>query len=85
MAAAYERGVRTFAFDNPGDLRNIIVEAPGSKVFCRIQATLQAAAMPFELLGCAEEAAPRCSPTEAADHGLRPQGATLAPRRLPAA
>ncbi len=25
VAAAYERGVRTFAFDNPGDLRNIIV------------------------------------------------------------
>ncbi len=32
----YERGVRLFATDNIGDLRNIAKEAPGSKVFFRI-------------------------------------------------
>nr|WP_218008162.1 type III PLP-dependent enzyme [Herbidospora sakaeratensis] len=77
VAAAYERGVRTFAFDNPGDLRNIIVEAPGSKVFCRIQVTPPAAAMPFGAkFGCPEEAAPEML-AEAADRGLRPQGVTF--------
>ncbi|MCQ2379199.1 MAG: type III PLP-dependent enzyme, partial [Victivallaceae bacterium] len=32
----YERGVRLFATDSEGDLRNIAKEAPGSKVFFRI-------------------------------------------------
>ena len=32
----YEKGVRLFATDSEGDLRNIAREAPGSRVFCRI-------------------------------------------------
>lgn len=32
----YEKGVRLYATDSEGDLRNIAKEAPGSRVFCRI-------------------------------------------------
>ena len=32
----YEKGVRLFATDSEGDLRNIAKEAPGARVFCRI-------------------------------------------------
>ncbi len=32
----YEKGVRLFATDSEGDLRNIAREAPGSRIFCRI-------------------------------------------------
>ena len=33
----YEKGVRLFATDSEADLRNIAKEAPGARVFCRIQ------------------------------------------------
>ena len=34
----YEKGVRLFATDSEGDLRNLAREAPGARVFCRILA-----------------------------------------------
>ncbi len=36
IAAAYERGVRLYAFDSAAELDKIAGSAPGSKVFCRI-------------------------------------------------
>ncbi len=36
IAAAYERGVRLYAFDSAGELDKLSEVAPGSRVFCRI-------------------------------------------------
>jgi ornithine decarboxylase len=36
IAAAYERGVRLYAFDSAAELDKIAIAAPGSRVFCRI-------------------------------------------------
>lgn len=36
IAAAYERGVRLYAFDSAAELEKIAEAAPGSRVFCRI-------------------------------------------------
>jgi ornithine decarboxylase len=36
IAAAYERGVKLYAFDSEAELGKIADEAPGSRVFCRI-------------------------------------------------
>ena len=36
IAAAYERGVRLYAFDSAGELDKLSAAAPGSRVFCRI-------------------------------------------------
>jgi len=36
IAAAYERGVRLYAFDSAGELDKLSAVAPGSRVFCRI-------------------------------------------------
>ena len=36
IAAAYERGVKLYAFDSDAELGKIADAAPGSKVFCRI-------------------------------------------------
>jgi ornithine decarboxylase len=36
IAAAYERGVRLYAFDSAGELDKLSDSAPGSRVFCRI-------------------------------------------------
>ena len=36
IAAAYERGVRLYAFDSAGELDKLSDAAPGSRVFCRI-------------------------------------------------
>jgi len=36
IAAAFERGVRLYAFDSAGELDKLADAAPGSRVFCRI-------------------------------------------------
>ena len=36
IAAAYERGVRLFAFDSEAELRKLAASAPGAKVYCRV-------------------------------------------------
>jgi ornithine decarboxylase len=39
IAAAYQRGVRLYAFDSNAELDKIVDAAPGSRVFCRILTT----------------------------------------------
>jgi len=36
ITAAYERGVRLFAFDSEAELRKLAASAPGAKVYCRV-------------------------------------------------
>jgi ornithine decarboxylase len=58
IAAAYERGVRLFAFDCDAELDKIARSAPGSRVFCRILTTGEGAEWPLSRkFGCEPEMA----------------------------
>lgn len=53
IAAAYERGVRLFAFDSWAELNKIAAAAPGSRVFCRILTSGEGADWPLSRkFGC---------------------------------
>ena len=55
---AYERGVRTFAFDSIAELEKIAKLAPGSEVFCRILTSNEGAEWPLSRkFGCEIEMA----------------------------
>ncbi len=54
IAAAYELGVRLFAFDSQAELEKIAEAAPGSKVYCRIWVSESGADWPLtRKFGCA--------------------------------
>lgn len=54
IRAAYERGVRLFAFDSDAELEKIAAAAPGSRVFCRILTSGKGADWPLsKKFGCA--------------------------------
>jgi ornithine decarboxylase len=54
IAAAYERGVRLFAFDSDAELDKLAEAAPGARVFCRILMDCDGADWPLSRkFGCA--------------------------------
>nr|WP_170294931.1 type III PLP-dependent enzyme [Roseospira navarrensis] len=74
IAAAYERGLRLFAFDAEEELRKIAEHAPGSRVFCRILTDNAGAEWPLSRkFGCSPVMA-RDLMRRAADLGLEPVG-----------
>jgi ornithine decarboxylase len=53
IAAAYEFGVRLFAFDSLPELEKIAIHAPGSSVYCRIFVECDGAVYPLSRkFGC---------------------------------
>ncbi len=53
IAAAYDRGVRLFAFDSQEELKKLAESAPGAKVFCRILVDCDGAEWPLSRkFGC---------------------------------
>ncbi|MBL9095555.1 MAG: type III PLP-dependent enzyme [Alphaproteobacteria bacterium] len=53
IAAAYDRGVRLFAFDSEAELIKLSQSAPGAKVFCRILVDCSGAEWPLSRkFGC---------------------------------
>ncbi len=58
IRAAYERGVRMFAFDSEEELRKLARSAPGSRVYCRILVGNDGAEWPLSRkFGCEVEMA----------------------------
>lgn len=74
IAAAYERGVRLFAFDSEAELLKLAEAAPGSRVFCRILVDCEGAEWPLSRkFGCEPEMAIELL-ARARDLGLDPCG-----------
>jgi ornithine decarboxylase len=77
IAAAYQRGVRLYAFDSNAELGKIADAAPGSKVFCRILTSGANADWPLSRkFGCDVEMA-RTLLIEAAKRGVVPHGVSF--------
>jgi ornithine decarboxylase len=58
IAAAFEAGVRLFAFDSEGELEKLARRAPGARVFCRILVSCEGAEWPLSRkFGCTPEMA----------------------------
>lgn len=74
IAAAYDLGVRLFAFDSQAELEKIAEAAPGSKVYCRIWVSESGADWPLtRKFGCAFDMA--CDLLrQAGDLGVDPYG-----------
>jgi ornithine decarboxylase len=71
---AFRAGVRTFAFDSPGELRRLAAYAPGARVFVRIATTPAGSKVPSEgKFGVGLQDAVRLM-QEAAALGLEPYG-----------
>ncbi|SHJ57303.1 ornithine decarboxylase [Roseomonas rosea] len=74
IRAAYERGVRMFAFDSEGELEKLARSAPGSRVYCRILVGNDGAEWPLSRkFGCEVEMA-RELMVKAGEMGLDPFG-----------
>jgi ornithine decarboxylase len=74
IAAAFECGVRLFAFDSIAELEKLAKAAPGSQVYCRLRMTNEGADWPLsEKFGCEVEMA-RDLMIRARDLGLDPYG-----------
>jgi ornithine decarboxylase len=74
IAAAYERGVRLFAFDSIGEVEKLAAAAPGAKVYARIRMSNEGADWPLsEKFGCELNMA-RDLMIRARDLGLEPYG-----------
>jgi ornithine decarboxylase len=74
IRAAYEAGVRLFAFDSEPELRKLAQHAPGAKVYCRILVENKGAEWPLSRkFGCEAEMA-RELMVQARDWGLDPYG-----------
>lgn len=74
IKAAYESGVRMFAFDSEPELRKLARSAPGSKVYCRILVGNVGAEWPLsKKFGCEAEMAKELM-VLAAELGLDPYG-----------
>src|SRR5207249_4502175 len=72
--AAYQAGVRLFAFDSAHELEKLARAAPGARVFCRILVTCDGAEWPLSRkFGCAPEMAMELL-RQARDAGLDPYG-----------
>ncbi len=77
IAAAYDRGVRLFAFDAEEELEKIAEHAPGSQVFCRLFVDNVGAEWPLSRkFGCSEQMAGDLL-RMAATRGLDPQGVSF--------
>ncbi len=77
IAAAYERGVRLYAFDSEAELGKLAEAAPGSKVFCRILTSGANADWPLSRkFGCDVEMA-RTLLIAAARRGVVPHGVSF--------
>ncbi len=74
IEAAFDRGVRLFAFDSIGELEKLATAAPGAQVYCRMRITNEGADWPLsEKFGCEIEMA-RDLLIRARDFGLDPYG-----------
>ncbi|WP_426958877.1 type III PLP-dependent enzyme [Muricoccus radiodurans] len=74
IKAAYDRGVRMFAFDSEGELEKLARSAPGSRVYCRILVGNDGAEWPLSRkFGCEVEMA-RELMVKAGEMGLDPFG-----------
>ncbi|MFC0408006.1 type III PLP-dependent enzyme [Roseomonas elaeocarpi] len=74
IKAAFDRGVRMFAFDSEGELRKLARSAPGSRVYCRILVGNDGAEWPLSRkFGCELDMA-RDLMILAAELGLDPFG-----------
>ena len=74
IAAAFDRGVRLFAFDSIGELEKLAAAAPGAKVYARMRMTNEGADWPLsEKFGC-EISMARDLMIRARDLGLDPYG-----------
>ena len=77
IVAAYEMGIRMFAFDSKSELEKLSRSAPGSKVFCRILwEGGQAEWSLSKKFGCEREMAVDLL-TQARDLGLEPYGVSV--------
>ncbi len=77
IAAAYQRGVRLYAFDSDGELGKIADAAPGSRVFCRILTSGDNADWPLSRkFGCDVDMAKNLL-LEAAKRGVVPHGVSF--------
>ena len=77
IAAAYERGVRLYAFDSDAELGKIADAAPGSRVFCRILTSGANADWPLSRkFGCDVEMARKLL-IEAAKRDVVPYGVSF--------
>ena len=74
IAAAFDHGVRTFAFDSEPELRKLAQAAPGANVYCRILTTGVSADWPLsQKFGCETDMAVELL-GKAAELGLIPFG-----------
>ena len=74
IKAAFDRGVRMFAFDSEGELKKLARSAPGARVYCRILVGNDGAEWPLSRkFGCAIEMA-KTLMVQAAELGLDPFG-----------
>lgn len=74
IAAAYELGVRTFAFDSAQELEKLVRAAPGASVYCRVLADCDGAEWPLSRkFGCSPRMA-RQLMLEARDAGMDAYG-----------
>jgi ornithine decarboxylase len=77
IAAAYEAGVRLFAFDSEAELDKLARVAPGARVFCRILVSCEGADWPLSRkFGCTPEMAVRLL-SRAREYGLDPYGVSF--------
>jgi ornithine decarboxylase len=77
IAAAYDRGVRLFAFDSEAELQKLAESAPGAKVFCRILVDCSGAEWPLSRkFGCEVPMAADLL-VRARDLGLVPYGVSF--------
>lgn len=74
IKAAFDRGVRMFAFDSEGELKKLARSAPGARVYCRILVGNDGAEWPLSRkFGCEIEMA-KTLMIQAAELGLDPFG-----------
>jgi len=77
IAAAFERGVRLYAFDSEAELGKLAAAAPGARVFCRILTSGQGADWPLSRkFGCDVEMAKELL-LAAAGKGVVPHGVSF--------
>ncbi len=77
IAAAYEFGVRLFAFDSLPELEKIAVHAPKSRVYCRIFVECDGAVYPLSRkFGCDPDMAKDLL-VESINLGLQPEGVSF--------
>jgi ornithine decarboxylase len=77
IAAAFEKGVRMFAFDSDAELEKIARVAPGAKVYCRVLMECEGAEWPLSRkFGCEPDMAADLL-VRARDLGLDPYGVSF--------